>query len=155
MTFRIRGLSPDPFIPLFDLDDDALAARGIVRMTAEEPGSAPCRITLQDAEPGERLLLLSYEHQPAAGPFHQSGPIFVREGAQQAYDEVGRTPKAFLSRMLSARAYDASGMMVEGELVAGPALEPLLESWLAREEVDVVHLHYAKRGCWAGLAQRA
>jgi hypothetical protein len=154
MTFRIRGLPPEPFIPLFALDDDALAERGVVRMTIQTPVSAPCRITLEDAEPGERVLLLSYEHQPARGPFRQSGPIFVRETARSAFDDIGRTPAAFAARMLSARAYDAEGMMLDGELVAGAELEPLLEGWLARREVDVVHLHYARRGCWAGFAQR-
>jgi len=155
MTFRIRGLSPEPFAHLFDLSDETLAERGIVRMTADAPQSAPCRVTLEDAEPGESLLLLSYEHQPAAGPFHQSGPIFVREGAARAFDEVGRVPPAFAVRTLSARAYDSQGMMLDGELVAGAELEPLLEGWLARPEVDIVHLHYARRGCFAGVAQRA
>lgn len=114
MSFRIRGLSSEPFIPLFALDEDALAARGIQRIVADEPGSAPCRINLEDAEPGERLLLLSHPHQPAATPFRQSGPIFVREGARQAYDQVDAIPSAFARRTLSARGYDREGMMIEG-----------------------------------------
>ena len=155
MSFRIRGLSPERFIPLFALDEGALAARGIQRMVADEPGSAPCRISLEDAESGERLLLLSHPHQPAATPFRQSGPIFVREGARQAYDQVDAIPSAFARRTLSARGYDREGMMIEGELVEGRDLAGLLETWLARPEVDVVHLHYARRGCYAGLAERA
>jgi len=155
MSFRIRGLDPEPYQPLFDLSDEALAQRGVRRMTADVPFSAPCRVSLEDAEPGERLLLLSYLHQGAATPFRQAGPIFVREGARQAYDAADRIPSAFARRMLSARAYDGEGMMLEGDLVNGPELGPLLETWLARPEVDVVHLHYARRGCYAGLAVRA
>jgi len=155
MSFRIRGLAPEPFAPLVLLDDDALAVRGIQRLTADEPHSAPCRISLTDAEPGERLLLLAYEHQPAASPFRASGPIFVREALDQPFDAIGQIPDAIARRMISARAYDADAMMVEGELVPGGDLEPLLERWLARSEVDVVHLHYARRGCYAALAERA
>ena len=124
-------------------------------MTADAPHSAPCRVTLEDAEPGERLLLLSWEHQGASTPFRQSGPIFVREGAVRACEMVDHVPDAFARRTLSARAYDQDGMMIEGELVDGPDLAGLLEAWLARPEVDVVHLHYARRGCYAGLAERA
>jgi hypothetical protein len=155
MSFRIRGLDPAPFLPLFTMDDEALLARGAVRMTAEEPFSAPRRITLEDAEPGERLLLLSWEHQGASTPFRQSGPIFVREGAREACEMVDQVPEAFARRMLSARAYDRDGMMIEGELIDGPNLGGLLDAWLARREVDIVHLHYARRGCYAGLAERA
>src|SRR5206468_1907228 len=54
VTFRILGLAPEPFAPLFDLDDDALLARAIHRFVADEPHAAPCRISLDDAEPGER-----------------------------------------------------------------------------------------------------
>jgi hypothetical protein len=155
MTFRIRGLDPEPFLPLFRLGEEALAARGIRRIVAEEPGSAPCRVSLQDAEPGERLLLLSYAHQSADTPFRQAGPIFVREGAQRAFVGVGEVPQALARRVLSARGYDRGGMMIEGELVDGGDLPGLLEAWLGREEVDVVHLHYARRGCYAALAERA
>jgi hypothetical protein len=155
MSFRIRGLSPEPFAPLFALSDDELAARGVRRVTADEPNAAPCRVSLADAAPGEQLLLLSWEHQDAATPFRQAGPIFVREGAGKAFDAVDEIPPAFAIRTLSARAYDCEGMMIEGELVEGADAAGLLDAWLARPEVDVVHLHYARRGCFAGVAVRA
>lgn len=155
MSFRIRGLSPDTFAPLFHLDDEALAARAIRRVVTETPHSAPCRVSLADAEPGEMLLLLSYEHQGAASPFRASGPIFVRQAAARAFDEPGVVPDAIVRRPISARAYDEAGMMLEGELVAGEAVAQLLATWLARPEVDKVHLHYARRGCFAAVAERS
>ncbi len=36
MNFRIRGLSPEPFKAIFDLDDAALAARGAQRVFADD-----------------------------------------------------------------------------------------------------------------------
>ena len=155
MSFRIRGLSPEPFAPLFALDEAQLAERHIQSVVANEPHSAPCRISLEDAEPGERLLLLSHEHQPGASPYRQSGPIYVRESARQAFDGVDQIPPAIGRRTISARAYDRQAMMLEGELIAGAELGQLLEAWLARPEVDVVHLHYARRGCFAARVERA
>ena len=155
MTFRILGLAPDLFAPLFALDDEALLARGIHRFVADEPHSAPCRITLDDAEPGERLLLLNYQHQPAVSPFRASGPIFVRESAREACETLDAVPPALARRTLSARAYDAQAMMVKGQVVAGLEAGALLESWLEDEAVAEVHLHYAARGCFAARAVRA
>lgn len=155
MTFRIRGLDPEPFTSLFSLDDEALAERAMRRLVVDEPVSAPCRVTLEDAAPGETVILLEHQHQPARTPFRASGPIFVRETASRAFDEPGRVPEALRVRTLSARAYDAEAMMIEGELVEGEALAALLERWLARPEIEVVHLHYARRGCFAAVAERA
>ncbi len=155
MSFRILGLSPEPFAPLFALDDDELLARGVHRFEADEPHSAPCRISLEDAEPGERLLLLNHEHQPASSPFRASGPIFVREQAAAAFDATDIVPQALERRTLSVRAYDGSAMMVKGQVVAGTELAGLLEDWLGDEAVEEIHLHYAARGCYAARAIRS
>lgn len=154
MTFLILGLEPAPFTPLFDLDDEALLARNVHRFVADEPHSAPCRISLEDAEPGERLLLMNYRHQPAVSPFRASGPIFVREAARRPFDEPGRVPPALERRTLSVRAYDGRAMMVKGQVVAGAEAGGLLETWLREDQVTEIHLHYAARGCFAARAVR-
>ena len=63
MDFKITGLPVVEFAHLFALDAAALQRKGIVRVVADEPQAFPCRITLEDAEPGESLLLLTYVHQ--------------------------------------------------------------------------------------------
>ena len=68
MSFRIEGLAPDSFQPLFSLDDEALAGRGMRRQVADHKPGFPCRVSLEDAEPGEEVLLLNYEHHPADSP---------------------------------------------------------------------------------------
>ena len=154
MTFRIIGLPPEPFAPLLALDDEALLSREVHRFIAQEPHSAPCRVSLEDAEPGERLLLLNHEHQPAACPFRASGPIFVREKAIAAFEATDVVPDALHRRTLSARAYDGAAMMVKGQVVAGAEVAVLLTDWLADSAVTEVHLHYAARGCFAARALR-
>ena len=46
MNFRILGLDPAPFAPLYGLSDAALAAQGVQRIAVTEPHSAPDRIEL-------------------------------------------------------------------------------------------------------------
>jgi hypothetical protein len=155
MAYRYTGLSPAPFAPLLALDDDALAARGMRRMIADASPGFPCRISLEDAEPGERVLLLAYEHQPARTPFRASGPIFIRERARAAFDRVGDPPPAFLTRPLSLRAYDETGMMCDADITAGAEIETLLARLFDHPDAAYIHVHYARRGCFAGRVERA
>ena len=154
MQFRFTGLAMAPFAPLFDLSDAELAARDIRRVMADDESSYPCRVTLDHAEPGERLLLLPYEHQAAHSPYKAAGPIFVREGEFQTYDGT-ETPPVVKARLLSARAYDNDGMIVDAEVTEGAAIEPVLERLFARPDTAYVHLHNAKRGCYACRVDRA
>src|SRR5215469_15295517 len=91
MHFRITGLPAEPFDELFALSDEALAARRAMRVVADRAHGYPCRISLTDAEPGQSLILLNYEHHTADSPFRASYAIYIREGEQQ-YDEVDAVP---------------------------------------------------------------
>ena len=149
MSFRATGLSLSQFEPLFALSDADLAAQGIRRMTADEKPGFPCRVTLEDAEPGERLLLLPFEHQPAHSPYRASGPIFVRERAARAFDTAGVVPSVLRGRMLSLRGYDADDCIVEADVVSGDTVEEGIARFFARDDVRYIHVHNAKRGCYA------
>lgn len=153
--FRITGLPRAPFEPLFGLADAALAERGIERHRVTLPHAAPCRITLDDAEPGETVLLTSYLHQPAHTPYRQAGPIFVREAATAAFDAADTIPPAIGRRLVSLRGYDEAGAMVEAEVVQGEALAALIERFWANPRVAYAHAHFARRGCFAALVSRA
>lgn len=78
MTFRITGLDPEPFRPLYGLSDEDLARYGAIRMVASSSPGYPDRIEMRDAEPGETLLLVNFMHQPAETPYCASHAIFVR-----------------------------------------------------------------------------
>lgn len=153
--FVVRGLDPASFRPLYGLSDDALAERGVVRMTADAMTGFPCRVTLEDAEPGEAMLLLNYEHLPVATPYRSAHAIFVREGAETAAVVEDRLPLQLARRLLSIRAFDADGMMTDAEVLEGAGAEPLVREWLARPEVAYLHAHNARRGCFAARIERA
>lgn len=154
MSFRITGLSPAPFAPLFDLDDAALAEQGARRYVADAPRGFPCRISLADAAPGEEVLLVNHEHQPAATPYRSRHAIFVRRDAEP-FDGIDTLPPAFAGRTLSLRAFDTAHMMVDAALVGGEAAAESIAHLLARREVDYIHAHFAARGCFIACVVRA
>jgi len=155
MPFVVSALPAAAFRPLYGLSDEALAARGILRRTVDGPGS-PCRVTLEDARPGETVLLLNYEHQPADTPFRARHAIFVREGAEDRAFAPAEIPPAFAARRrLSLRAFDAAGMMVDADLAPTAELDGAVERLLARPEAAYLHAHYAGAGCYAARIDRA
>jgi hypothetical protein len=153
MTFRFTGISVEPFRPLFVLSDEELVERGMRRVTATRKPGFPCRVGLADAEPGERLILLPYEHHAADTPYRSSGPIFIRETAGETYDGAA-VPPALRSRPLSLRVYDKEGMLIAAEVAAGGALEPALARLFAGEDVAYIHIHNAGQGCYACRVDR-
>ena len=155
LSFRISALPREPFEALFRLDELELAKLGIRRRVAKEKPGYPCRVSLEDAEVGESLLLLPYEHHPVDGPYRASGPIYVRESSRQASPAVNEVPAQLRSRLLSARAYSAKGMMRDAAVVEGAELEATLEALFADPKVAYVHLHNAKPGCFAARVDRA
>ena len=154
MDYIVRGLPLAPFQPLFGLEDAALHARGIVRMTADRTPGFPCRVTLADAEPGETLLLLNWRHLDADTPYRSDGPIFVRESAAATHVVRNAIPEQQRSRLLSVRAYDKGGWMQGAEVVQGAGLESTIAKFFADPVVDYLHVHNANRGCYACRIER-
>ena len=154
MPFQIEALSPQPFAELFWLSDDDLAHRNIRRLTVTEKPGTPCRVSLMDAEIGETVLLLNYEHHPVDTPYRSSHAIFVRQGAVQAQLAAGEVPDALRSRLISMRLFDDDNLMIGADVVAGESLAEMLAEALATTATAYVHLHFAKPGCFAALARR-
>lgn len=154
MSYRITGLSAQPFAHLFGLSDDELARHGAVRLMTGEGDRHPDRVELRLARPGEAVLLVNHEHQSADTPYRSRHAIFVREHAEASFDAAGQLPP-MLRSLMSLRAFDADGMMVDADIAEGDAVEALIERLLAQDEVAYVHAHYARRGCYAALIRRA
>ena len=154
MSFVVTGLAAEPFAPLFNLDDAALAARGVIRMTVDSKPGFPCRITLEDAEPGETVLLLNHEHHDAETPYRSRHAIFVRESAVAPARVENALPPSLAGRLLAIRSYDAVGMMIDAEVIEGAEAEPLIERFLADPRAAYLHAHNARRGCFAARIDR-
>jgi hypothetical protein len=156
MSFRISSLPVEPFQALFGLSDEELLKQGARRAICDEKPGFPCRVTLADAEPGESLVLLNYQHlSEESSPYRAKGPIFVRENAQAGRVVVDAVPDYLARRLLSLRAYDRDGMMLEADVVDGNELTPVIEKMFEIEGVDYLHAHFARRGCYAARIDRA
>jgi hypothetical protein len=154
-AFRISGLAPAPFEPLFAMSAPELERLGVQRVVADADFGFPCRVSLVDAEAGAELLLLAFEHQPARlSPYRSGGAIFVRRGARQSILEPGELPRCVERRLMSVRAYDAAHAMVDAEVCEGEALRGQLERFFDDARVAYVHLHNARRGCYSCRADR-
>jgi hypothetical protein len=136
------------FAPLFALDVAELHARGARRYVATSSPGFPCRVSLQDAEVGETLILLPYDHHPVNGPYRAAGPIFVREQAEEARLAPGEIPTLLRHRQLSVRGYSAKGLMVDAAVTPGEELEDVIGRLFGQEKVDYLHVHYAAPGCF-------
>lgn len=154
MAYAVTSLPAAPFAPLFAMDDEALAARGARRVVADAPLGFPCRVSLDDARPGETLILVNYEHQPAPTPFRASHAIFVREGVD-AVATVDEMPPALRRRLLSVRAFNADGMMVAADITEGADAGVLIGRLFEDPGIAYLHAHYAKWGCYAARIDRA
>jgi hypothetical protein len=154
MDYVIEGLDPADFAPLFGLDDVALAQRGVVRMQVDAHPGFPCRVTLEDAVPGESVLLLNHVSRAGAGPYRTSHAIFVREGVETAARFSNAVPPVFGPRILSLRGFDAAGMMVEAMLTQPGEAATGLCHLFADPAIVEVDVHNAVRGCFAARAVR-
>lgn len=155
MGFRVSGLSAGPFISLYGLSDEELARRGVRRYVVDKKPGFPDRIEMRDGEIGETMLLLNHQSQSADTPYKASHAIFVREGATATYERLNEIPDVMRARLLSLRAFDGDGMMLDGDVVDGKDAEAVIKRMFANAEVRYIHAHYAKRGCYSGRIDRA
>jgi hypothetical protein len=156
VNFRISGLSPEQFAPFFTMDDKELAKRGASLVTVDQKPGFPCRVSLEDAEIGETVLLLRHTHHDVDSPYHSSGPIFVRPNALPSELAVNELPPVLWHRLLSIRGYDAAGTMLAAEVVEGKqAVEQQIRRMFSDPKIAYLHFHSAKAGCYNCRADRA
>ena len=153
--FRLIALDPSRYAPLHALDDDALRVHRARWVTVDRHPGYPCRASLEDARPGERVLLLHHTHHAVDGPYRSAGPIFLRPGAAQAQPAMNTLPESLRRRTLSLRGYAADGAMVASALVDGSEAAPAIAALLDDPAVATVHVHNAGAGCYACAAERA
>lgn len=130
MTYRIRGLDPALFADHFALDDANLARRRARRAVAGE-GRFPCRVTLEDAAPGEALLLTHY-----------------------ANHAVESLPPVLRGRPNALRGYTAAGDLHRAALALADDVDAQLRALLADGKVAYIDAHNAMHSCFAARIER-
>ena len=75
---------------------------------------------MRDAAIGEKRASGDDVCQPADTPYRATHAIFVREGVQETFrPRSAKFPPSCARRLLSLRAFDAAGMMVDADVVEG------------------------------------
>ena len=148
MQYRVTALSEAPFKHLYGKSDNELAALGAKAYISDSVNGYPCRVSLKDAVPGSRVILLNYEHQPAASPYRSRHAIFVADGAEMAPPVVSQVPAMIAGRLISVRAFDADGMMLDADICEGKGAEALFLRLLSHPNASYLHVHTARRGCY-------
>lgn len=154
MDFQIKSLDEKQFSSLFNLSDTELEEIGAVKMIADQHPGFPCRVSLADAEIGEEVILLPYQHHRTNSPYRASGPIFVRKTAKTAMPAVNEIPKMLDHRLLSLRGYDKNGILKKALVTEGNMLREKILHVFGKEEVNYIHIHNAGPGCYNCLVER-
>lgn len=154
MTYAVTGLPLEDFAPLFGLSDAVLAERGIIRRTADAKPGYPCRITLQDAEPGDTLLLMNFESHDADTPYRSAYAIYVNEAATATACLADALPQVMEKRTMALRVFNAAGMLIGAELAAGDALDPAIRRTFDNPDAAYIHAHNAAHGCFSARIDR-
>jgi hypothetical protein len=124
---------------------------GAVRVRVDRPNAYPCRRCLRDAEPGETVLLRSYDPFVGRSPYSGPGPIYVHDHQCAAFAGDG-VPDQLARRLLSVRAYDDDHMLVDAEVIDGKALRAEAQRLL--RDASYLHVHNARPGCFAARIDR-
>lgn len=154
-NFQIIAIDKKPFNRLMSEKNKTLANLNIKWITADAKPGYPCRVSLVDAEVGERVLLLPFVHHDVDSPYKASGAIFIRENAELATLRVNQIPDMLLHRSLSVRTYNSSGFMVGAEVIEGSDLRVTIEKQFEKVEAAYIHIHNAGPGCFNCAVYRA
>ncbi len=122
-----------------------------VRRVVATPGGAfPCRHCLRLAEPGETMLLGSYDLPRPRGIYWTPSPIFLHEAPCPRAEAVGEiAPIVRENPLVSVRAYDEGDQCLYdlGHVCAGTQVDDPLARALGDPRTAFVNVHTARPGC--------
>jgi hypothetical protein len=153
-NFKIKSLQDSEFTAFFALNNADLEKMGAIRMMVDVFPGFPCRVSLEDAEIGEEVILLSYQHNKTNSPYQANGPIFVRKTAKTADLTMNEVPKMFNHRLLSLRGFDKNGIMQTATVIEGQNLSAQITAIFEQENIHYIHIHNAKPGCYNCVVER-
>ena len=139
MNFKLKSLEDTEFANFFEMDKLELDKIGAVKMIVDEFPGFPCRVSLQDAEVGEEVILLPYQHHKTNSPYQTNGPIFVRKTAKTAILGINEIPKMCNHRLLSLRGFDINGIMKDASVTEGQNLREQIILTFKNKAINYIH----------------
>ncbi len=120
------------------------------RMAATAEGGFPCRHCLRLGEPGEMMLLGSYNLPRPRGIYWTPSPIFVHERACERFAAKNEiAPTVVANGLVSLRSYDAADQCIYdlGHVGNGHEIDAQLARALDDERTAFINIHTARPGC--------
>lgn len=154
MTYRIAGLDPAPFRPLFTMDEAALAANRASLQRANTSWGFPCRVSLRDADEGDELVLVHHVNHEVETPYRNAFAVFVRRAASEPAVFVDECPPVFEGRPLALRGYTETGNLHTARLVTPGAADETIRAMLTDTAIAYIDAHNAAYGCFAARVER-
>jgi hypothetical protein len=127
------------------------------RMEATAAGGFPCRHCLRLGQPGEMMLLGSYNLPRPRGIYWTPSPIFIHERACERADAVGEVAETIRQNgLVSVRAYDAADQVIYdlGHVGHGAEIDTPLARALDDPRTAFVNIHTARPGCLLSRVER-
>ncbi len=155
-NFVITALPAEPFKEYFHWPATKLSAQGMSLIQADAFPGYPCRVSLEDAQIGEDVLLVNYTHHQIDGAYRSNGPIFIRKDAFKAQLSPGEIPQIIKHRRnLSLRCYSGGGNMIDCRICHGDQVAPVLNELFEDQNIAYIHIHNAAPGCFNCEVKRA
>jgi hypothetical protein len=127
------------------------------RRHVDGPGF-PCRHCLRLGQPGETMLLASWDLPRPLGTYWTPSPVFLHAQECVAYAVEDVLPQTVTANaLISLRSYDAAGLCLYdlGVVLDGARAEAPLRRALDDPRTAFVNIHTARPGCWLASAERA
>ena len=75
-------------------------------------------------------------------------------GPSEASVATNAIPAQIRCRLLSVRGYDRDDLIIEADVTEGAVVEKTIEQFFSNDQVAYIHLHFARRGCYAARVDR-
>jgi len=148
MNFKFKALDYQEFESLFNLTDLELEKLNGKRMLVDLKPGYPCRVSLEDAEIGEEVILIPYDFHKTNSPYQSRGPIFIRKGIATKVLKNNEIPVMLNHRHLSFRGYDTDGFLKEALTEKGINTKIVIEQLFENPEIEYIHIHNSGPGCY-------
>lgn len=115
----------------------------------------PCRLCLNDTDPGQKHILASYSpFVESDNPYVEVGPIYIHEACVQ-YSEVYNFPPDIKKRKyLQVRGYNNKNEMIEADLSEGNNVEGMITKIFENQNVEYIHIRHGQTGCYLLRVER-
>lgn len=137
------------------VDDRGNALRHV---EASDTDGFPCRHCLRFAEPGETLLLGSYNLPRPLGIYWTPSPVFLHaEACPRFTAENTVAPIIKHGALVSVRAYDEADQCIYdlGQVCAGAEVTAPLVRAISDTRTAFLNVHTARPGCLLSRVERA